>query len=54
MSPVLNISIDVEQINYILQLLSKQPYGEVAELIASIHRQATEQTMPKQDDPDLS
>lgn len=31
------------EINYILGLLSKQPYIEVADLIDKIHKQANEQ-----------
>ena len=32
-----------QEINYILNLLSKQPYIEVADIIANIHTQAGEQ-----------
>lgn len=31
------------EINYILGVLAKQPYVEVVELIAKIHKQANEQ-----------
>jgi tripartite-type tricarboxylate transporter receptor subunit TctC len=32
-----------QKVNHILAVLAKQPYEEVAELIADIHKQANEQ-----------
>lgn len=38
-----NIKLNVDQINYIISSLSKQPYEDVAELIETIRYQAMEQ-----------
>lgn len=40
-----NFIFTEQEINYILNLISKQPYVEVVELIANIHKQAMEQTV---------
>ena len=38
-----NLKLPEQQVNQILAALALRPYGEVAELIAEIHKQANEQ-----------
>lgn len=38
-----NLKLPEQKVNHILAVLAKQPYEEVAELIAEIHKQANEQ-----------
>ncbi len=37
------LKLSEQKVNNILAVLAKQPYAEVAELIADIHKQANEQ-----------
>ena len=37
------LKLPEQKVNFILSVLAKQPYEEVAELIAEIHKQANEQ-----------
>lgn len=41
------LKLQEQKVNHILSVLAKQPYEEVAELIADILKQANEQTEKK-------
>jgi hypothetical protein len=49
---MINLNLTVEQVNAILFALSKQPYGDVADLIHRIKVDAEAQLAPKPTVPD--
>lgn len=42
-SPVVTLTLDVNAVNFILELIAQRPYAEVAQLIAGIHQQVQPQ-----------
>ena len=49
---MINLNLTIEQVNAILFALSKQPYGDVVELIQRIRLDAEQQLAPKPAVPD--
>lgn len=45
---MINVNLDVQEINFVLQVLSQQQYGQVAGLMAKIQQQVIPQIQTQQ------